>query len=377
MAGTLKQALLGILFASLVAGCTPPVTPTPTSPATPSLPQPQATLTSTTPPTAILPPVASWTPHPTNTLLPTWTNQPPTPTKILPTPTVQTATPNPLAGWHLYENPYLGYTIQYPAGASVQAAGFTGMPSDEKIPPGFTRSTYLDYLKQILPGNLCVTFTTNTGNITISPPPNSVGRFVSPCPGLGIGDQYHSENISQVFHIGDEQYTVSGKKLIVAATNKFKSEIFTFGLPNAFQITFISGPVEGMPEEIYQSGRNALLQSLSTLNWTRTPDLTIPGWTCAGPFTRLIPGMYAQVASSSASSNRVRAQPSISGEVIGQIYPGASFQVIAGPVCDNGFVFWQVSHPSIPGGTGWTAEGYGSEYYIDPYIPMYLPVLNN
>ncbi len=41
----------------------------------------------------------------------------------------------------------------------------------------------------------------------------------------------------------------------------------------------------------------------------------------------------------------------------------------AGPVCADGLVFWKVENPDIPGGVGWTAEGDGVEYYLEPHQP--------
>lgn len=42
------------------------------------------------------------------------------------------------------------------------------------------------------------------------------------------------------------------------------------------------------------------------------------------------------------------------------------FKLLEGPACANGFVFWRVEHASIPGGSGWTAEGDLAEYYLEP-----------
>jgi len=30
-------------------------------------------------------------------------------------------------------------------------------------------------------------------------------------------------------------------------------------------------------------------------------------------------------------------------------------------------IFWKVESKSIPGGVGWTAEGDGKDYYLNPY----------
>jgi hypothetical protein len=44
-------------------------------------------------------------------------------------------------------------------------------------------------------------------------------------------------------------------------------------------------------------------------------------------------------------------------------------KVIEGPVCADGLIFWKVENNSIPDGTGWTAEGDGAEYWLEPYVP--------
>ena len=43
--------------------------------------------------------------------------------------------------------------------------------------------------------------------------------------------------------------------------------------------------------------------------------------------------------------------------------------ILEGPVCADGFVFWRVENDSIPGGSGWTAEGDGTEYWLVQYQP--------
>jgi hypothetical protein len=71
--------------------------------------------------------------------------------------------------------------------------------------------------------------------------------------------------------------------------------------------------------------------------------------------------------------NRVRSEPSISDNVIAQIYPGTIVKVIEGPVCADSLVFWKVENANIPGNNGWTAEGDGNEYWLEPYT--YMPEL--
>jgi hypothetical protein len=99
------------------------------------------------------------------------------------------------------------------------------------------------------------------------------------------------------------------------------------------------------------------LQPTPAFESGNTPD-------CAAGWTRLNIGMYAIV--SQGAPNRVRSEPSKSADIIGQLYPGTAAFVIEGPVCADGLVYWKVEHSTITGGAGWTAEGDGKEYWLEP-----------
>ncbi len=62
--------------------------------------------------------------------------------------------------------------------------------------------------------------------------------------------------------------------------------------------------------------------------------------------------------------NNLRSQPSLSASLIGQIPGGAVFTVLAGPICDQaGIAWWQVNYN---GQVGWTGEGQGNVYWVEP-----------
>jgi hypothetical protein len=112
------------------------------------------------------------------------------------------------------------------------------------------------------------------------------------------------------------------------------------------------------------------LTSTSNLSWW--PIIAAPstsGPDCTSGWTRLTTGTLAQVSGASTASNRVRSGPSRGNEVIAQLLPGTVVEVSEGPVCADGLVFWKVESDLIPGGTGWTAEGDGTEYFLVPYRP--------
>jgi hypothetical protein len=62
-------------------------------------------------------------------------------------------------------------------------------------------------------------------------------------------------------------------------------------------------------------------------------------------------------------SNNFRVQPALGNNVIGQIPGGAVFVVVSGPQCSSGYAWWQVNFNGV---IGWTAEGQGSEYWLEP-----------
>ena len=68
--------------------------------------------------------------------------------------------------------------------------------------------------------------------------------------------------------------------------------------------------------------------------------------------------------------NRVRATPHVANDnVIGQISSGMTGKIVDGPVCADGLVFWKIESKSVPGGIGWTAEGDGTNHWLEQYQP--------
>jgi len=85
--------------------------------------------------------------------------------------------------------------------------------------------------------------------------------------------------------------------------------------------------------------------------------------TCPGTQTsRLIVGQDGRVAEPTVPNN-LRATPSANGELIGQIPGGQQFSVMDGPVCADGFAWWQVNFNGI---VGWTVEGSANDYFLEP-----------
>lgn len=84
--------------------------------------------------------------------------------------------------------------------------------------------------------------------------------------------------------------------------------------------------------------------------------------TCEGFMpSRLIIGELGRVMPGDANNVRDAANPG--GSLLGQIPAGGTFTVLDGPVCEGGRAWWQVDYSGL---IGWTVEGSGSEYYLEP-----------
>jgi len=93
--------------------------------------------------------------------------------------------------------------------------------------------------------------------------------------------------------------------------------------------------------------------------WQACPD---------APQSRLHVGDEALVGSDPQTANRVRQQASSDSTKVGTINPDEHVEIIGGPQCNQGLVWWEIRSLSS-GLTGWTAEGDASSYWLVPLIP--------
>jgi hypothetical protein len=76
---------------------------------------------------------------------------------------------------------------------------------------------------------------------------------------------------------------------------------------------------------------------------------------------RAVIGEAATVAP--GASNNVRSIPLVSGDRVGRVSAGETFQILNGPVCGDGYTWWQIEYEAI---IGWTAASNQTEYFITP-----------
>lgn len=81
--------------------------------------------------------------------------------------------------------------------------------------------------------------------------------------------------------------------------------------------------------------------------------------------SRLKVGDTAYVTKDPPLPNRVRKEPNTEAEILGHINPGGGMDIIDGPACANGWVWWKVKNAD---NEGWTPEGDLETYWL---IPIY------
>ncbi len=108
----------------------------------------------------------------------------------------------------------------------------------------------------------------------------------------------------------------------------------------------------------YAAVISALLLAGSILA-AATPNTQTTNAACPNFRTRLNGVTLARVTP--GTPNNLRSTPG--GERIGQIPGGSTFEVLSGPRCLDGYTWWEVSFNGL---VGWTAEGTGSDYYVEP-----------
>lgn len=103
-------------------------------------------------------------------------------------------------------------------------------------------------------------------------------------------------------------------------------------------------------------------------NPTPTPaSMATPG--CDKGFSRLAIGETITVVEV-GHPNRIRATPHVANDnIIGQISSGMTGKIVDGPVCLDGLVFWKIATTAVSIGSGWTAEGDGTNHWLDQYQP--------
>ena len=169
--------------------------------------------------------------------------------------------------------------------------------------------------------------------------------------------------------------TADGSEPIILTNNRARDWYPTWS-PDGKKIAFVSD--RDGNDEVYAMNADGTGQiNLTESNgrdyapaWSpvlRNPVIEHPD--CTSGWTRLTAGGKARVSGASTTPNRVRTGPTTAEAIIAVLYPGSVLELLEGPICAEGLVFWKVESTLIAGGVGWTAEGDLYAYYLEPHGP--------
>jgi len=170
-------------------------------------------------------------------------------------------------------------------------------------------------------------------------------------------------NLSPRLTVGGTAYVTPGLPNLLRSQPRRGSDSVILGrIPGNGFFTVISGPQCG-PEGRYWWQ----VQYGSLIGWTAEGEGStywlVPFGCFNSPVPRLAPGMVARVTP--GDPNRLRSAPGSNNSVVGQVPGGGVFTVLSGPQCGpEGWTWWRVQYGST---IGWTAEGQGSTYWLEPY----------
>lgn len=101
---------------------------------------------------------------------------------------------------------------------------------------------------------------------------------------------------------------------------------------------------------------------------TPAPSATLSTWDACpgiGYQSQLKVGMQAQINMEPPLPNRVRINPSTTANILGFIDPGSRVEILEGPTCEEGWIWWKVRELDTDL-EGWTVEGDLNGYWVIP-----------
>lgn len=110
---------------------------------------------------------------------------------------------------------------------------------------------------------------------------------------------------------------------------------------------------------------NSSSNNTSNNNSGSSSQPSVANISCSGaPKTRLNVGFRARVTYTDGTPGSIR-PATASGTVLGKVPEGVGMDIIGGPVCDNGRIWWKVNTDNNL--SGWISEGkLGEPYWLEP-----------
>ncbi|NDJ75917.1 MAG: VWA domain-containing protein [Chloroflexi bacterium] len=111
----------------------------------------------------------------------------------------------------------------------------------------------------------------------------------------------------------------------------------------------------GTTIQVTSSGAIQVIQNDSACISDFCPDVPLP---------RLVIGQRGRVTYGDPRPVRVRSETGLDGAILTQLALGEEFNVLDGPICADGYLWWLVQNSQA---YGWSAEGVFGNYYLEPW----------
>lgn len=225
-----------------------------------------------------------------------------------------------------------------------------------------------DALALDLPNNTLY-YTDLPGNCTLKRV-NLDGSNIRTLPDIPNKNSYHCWRL-EVDHDANKLYMLMGDgayagKMTIARMNLDGS---TFEILFETKNSPPDGALAILPITFEEAASgNPLPQSTTVTQTPKATSTAAPPPTsqvCGAGWSRLGVGQKAVLLP--GLPNLLRVEPKMGDNVIGKLYAGTVVKILEGPVCADGLIFWKVESDTMPPSTGWTAEGNGKEYWLEPY----------
>ncbi|HEX3054172.1 MAG TPA: SH3 domain-containing protein [Aggregatilineaceae bacterium] len=122
---------------------------------------------------------------------------------------------------------------------------------------------------------------------------------------------------------------------------------------NDVALTLVAG--RGTSLYIDADGHQAIIENDGLCIAEFCPDVPLP---------RLTIGEGGRVTLGDPRPVRVRSAPGLDGQVLTELDLGEEFDVLDGPICLDGYLWWHVRNSRTE---GWSAEGVTGNYYLEPW----------
>lgn len=188
--------------------------------------------------------------------------------------------------------------------------------------------------------------------------PNTINCF-APQDGIRVGGLVRSITGSRVHDAPSQNAFVitvapSGAVMNVLEGPRCQDGVIWWRVRTTYQVsnTLVEGWVgEGYPGEYW-------------LAPAYSPDATNTPLPCALPLSWQV-GTHAAVSYRDGVPRRLRTQPNVNAPLVLELLDGVAFTVLDGtPVCSGGYNWWHVQILTT-GITGWIAEGYPGNYWVE------------